>query len=230
MRPLATLFLALSACASGTAAGQPYSALGTEPFWSVEIDGGRITYETPDGGFSVPAPPPTVTAEGRRYETPRITLDVTPWVCTDGMSDNLYADTVTAVVDGTTLYGCGGGTIPQDRLVNSRWIIEEIDGAPVNEGQYRLDFGADRISGTAGCNRFSGPYSRSGETLTAGPLAATRMACPEPRMAHERRVMQLLSRPLRLEFGDGDGLFLIGDGRIQLRRDYHAPYAVTQAN
>ena len=230
MRLLPILALLVTGCATVATAERPYGAIGTEPFWSIEIAGGRMTYETPDGSFFVPAPAPTATANGRHYETARITMDIIPWVCTDGMSDNLYADTVIAVVDGTTLYGCGGGTVGADALINSRWTIAEIDGRPVGEGEYRLDFGSDRISGVAGCNRFSGPYSRSGDTLRAGPLAATRMACPEPRMEQERRVLQLLGAPLRLQSDDVDGLLLIGQGRILLRRDFHAPYSVTQAN
>ena len=230
MRAIPILALSLSACVSTPIGGEPYGALGTEPFWSIEIDRRQMTYETPESRFSVPAPAPTPTPSGRRFESERITLEITPWVCTDGMSDNLYADTVTAVVDGTALYGCGGGTVPNDELVNSRWTIQEIDGRPVGDGEYRLDFGSDRISGVAGCNRFSGPYSRSGNTLTTGPLAATRMACPEPRMEHERRVLQLLAAPLRLEFDESGGLVLVGEGRILLGRDFHAPYAVTRAN
>jgi heat shock protein HslJ len=224
MRPLSILALALSACVSVPPGGAPYSAAGTEPFWSIQIDRGRMTFEAPEGSFSVPASAPVETSGGRRYQSARIILDATPWVCTDGMSDNLYAETVTAVVDGTTFYGCGGGTVPHDELVNSRWTIEEIDGRPVGEGDYRVDFGSGQLTGVAGCNRFSGPYSRSGDTLAAGPLAATRMTCPEPRMEHERRVLQLLSAPLRLGFDEAGGLLLAGEGSIRLRRDFHAPY------
>ena len=35
---------------------EPYRALGTEPFWSITVANGRMTYESPEGGFSVPAP------------------------------------------------------------------------------------------------------------------------------------------------------------------------------
>src|SRR3546814_13886390 len=48
-----------------------------------------------------------------------------------------------------------------------------------------LSFAADRLSGSAGCNRFSASWSSDGTTLTAGPLMATKMACAR---SEERRV------------------------------------------
>lgn len=49
-------------------------------------------------------------------------------------------------------------------------------------------FGADHvISGSAGCNSYSGAYQLEGQTLTIpGPLAATAMACAEEIMAQEK--------------------------------------------
>src|SRR5688500_16436138 len=49
-------------------AAGPYRALGTEPFWSVTIADGRMTYDSPEGGFSVDAPAARATAGGRRFE------------------------------------------------------------------------------------------------------------------------------------------------------------------
>ncbi|MBV9883987.1 MAG: META domain-containing protein [Sphingomonadaceae bacterium] len=70
-----------------------------------------------------------------------------------------------------------------------------IDGATVSGENHRLDFGEQgQLSGQAGCNRFSGTYAESGRTLRPGPVIATRMACPGPRMTHERRVLVLGGR------------------------------------
>ena len=200
-------------------AAAPYRALGTEPFWSVTIADGRMTYDSPEGGFSVHAPSARSTAGGRRYETPRLTVAITPGVCSDGMSDRRYADTVTVTREGTTLNGCGGDILPPERLADTNWGIVEIDGRAVQGENYALQFSADRLSGQAGCNRFSGGYSQSGQTLTIGPVAATRMACPDPQMDHERRALQLLSGPVRISYPDGDTLLLTGNGgTIRLRR------------
>lgn len=87
---------------------ESYRALGTEPFWSITIEGGRMTYETPEGGFSVPAPRGQELDDGRLWEIRRITLQSSNQECSDGMSDRRYAQTVRAVVDGRALQGCGG--------------------------------------------------------------------------------------------------------------------------
>lgn len=101
--------LLLAGCATvSTGEGEPYRALGTEPFWSITIGGGRMTYNTPDGGFSVPDPRAGETGDGRIYRTRRMTLHIWHGECSDRMSDNRYPQTVRAEVDGRTLNGCGG--------------------------------------------------------------------------------------------------------------------------
>lgn len=194
-----------------------YRALGTEPFWSVTIDGGRMTYAAPDtAGFSVPAPP----RNGGRYQTARLTLDITHRECSDGMSDRTYPDTVTAMVDGRTLHGCGGAPLAPETLAGTNWSIVAIDGAAVSGDAYVLRFEGERLSGRAGCNSFGGPYHVEGDTLTAGPLISTRMACLDnDRMTHERSAMRVLGGPARIGHPDGDTMVLSGSGgEIRLRR------------
>jgi heat shock protein HslJ len=218
MKRSSVLFAAFLGCAGVASArvpaNEPYHASGTEPFWGVGIVGGRIIFEMHEETISAPAPEPRATPTGRRYVTRRLTVDIRPEICNDGMSDYLYADTVIVVADGRTLNGCGGERVPEDTLANSRWSIEQIDGRTIDQDEaYVIAFTADRISGRAGCNRFSGTYSRSGNTLTSGALATTRMACPGPRMEHERRALQVLSGPVRISrAGDSDALILTGNG------------------
>ena len=50
----------------------------------------------------------------------------------------------------------------------------------------------DVVTGGAGCNRFQGPYEVDGQHLRIGPLATTRMACPEPLMTQERAFLSAL--------------------------------------
>ena len=109
MRTMILALLLLAGCATVPAADdESYRALGTEPFWSIRIANGRMTYESPEGGFSVPAPRGQELGDGRLWETRRITLQSSNQECSDGMSDNRYPQTVRAVVDGRTLNGCGG--------------------------------------------------------------------------------------------------------------------------
>lgn len=109
MRTFFLALLILAGCATVPAAeDESYSALGTEPFWSIVIANGRMTYNSPEGGFSVRAPRGQELGDGRLWETRRITLQASNQECSDGMGDRTYAQTVRAVVDGRTLNGCGG--------------------------------------------------------------------------------------------------------------------------
>lgn len=215
------LLAALLLLSAQAAAEAPYSALGTEPFWSVSIENGRITYEAVNGpNFSAEAPAPQPIYNGRVYAADRLILSLTHAQCNDGMSDNIYADTVTVTVDGVTHRGCGGGIVAPGTMANSHWSIDEIDGEPVFERGYFLEFDAERFTGRAGCNRLSGGYARDGDRLTLGPVAATRMACPEPGMGHERSVLAILGGPVTVSTPEeGDGLILTGaGGRLLLRQ------------
>lgn len=214
--------LGLAACTTvpdAPTASDSYRALGTEPFWSVAIDGGQMRFETPEGGFTVPTPAARPSFNGHRWVTPRLTVDVTHGECSDGMSDRRFADTVLVVADGRELRGCGGDILAPADLADTSWSIVAIDGQPVSGERYQLQFTADRLSGQAGCNRFSGSYSQDGETLIVGPVASTRMACPGPAMDHELRALQVLRGPVRATHPDGDTLELSGNGgTIRLRR------------
>ena len=221
LKPLLALLCFAGCAAMQAPAGESYGALGTEPFWSITIAGGQIGYETPDGpNFSVPAPAAQTIFNGLSYAADRIILTITHAQCSDGMSDNIYADTVMAVVDGVALRGCGGETLPPGTLANSHWQIQEIDGELVFERGYYLEFGPDRISGLAGCNRFRGSYRRDGDSLVAGPLAATRSTCPGPGMEHERRVLALLRGPLAITDPDEDDTMVLtgSGGTIRLQQ------------
>jgi len=220
------LFLPFAACAltAGPAFAQPaasYRALGTEPFWAVTIGGGRMVYEDPEGRrASVRTPRARPMRLGRRYVTPRLTVTILRGrPCSDGMSDRLYADTVRVRVNMRLLHGCGGAIVPPATLANTVWEIRTIDGRPVPGGErYRIEFGAERISGSAGCNSFSGSYRVGRNGFQAGPLAMTQMACPGPAMQHEEAVSRILSGRVRLSYPGGDLVMRGTAGEIRLRR------------
>lgn len=214
----------LAAFAVPAAAQTAYRALGTEPFWSVTIGGGRMIYEDAQGRrVSVATPRPLYPRyDGRHYRTRRLFIDIhARRPCSDGMSDRRYADTVHIIVDGRRLEGCGGAILPPETLAGSSWRIESINGraVPRNDDRYRIEFEASRLNGRAGCNRFSGDYRVGRDGLRAGPLMMTRMACPGPAMVHERAVAEILRGRVRLTYPDGETLVVRGNaGEIRLKR------------
>lgn len=215
---IAAVLAALPVPASAQA---PYRALGTEPFWSVTIGGGRMVYEDPEGGRVVvrtPAARPSF--NGRRYVTRRLTVDITRQACSDGMSDRDYADTVRVTVDGRELSGCGGAIFAPATLAHSAWRIVSIDGADVSrQDGYQIDFDENRFSGRAGCNAFNAAYRVSSDGFQAGLLAMTRMACPGTRMRHEQAVARILAGRVRLFYPDGATLIMRSPaGELRLQR------------
>ena len=92
------------------AAREAYRALGQEPGWNLVIADGRIDYQGNYGEvrITVPRPEPRPTANGRRYETRRLTVDIVYSRCSDIMSGHGYEHRVTVVADGETFSGCGG--------------------------------------------------------------------------------------------------------------------------
>lgn len=81
----------------------------------------------------------------------------------------------------------------------------------------QITFAADgTVSGTTGCNSFSGGYTVDGSSLTFGPLATTRMACPDDVAAQETAVLTGLESTASFAI-DGQTLSLLGaDGAFLL--------------
>lgn len=73
----------------------------------------------------------------------------------------------------------GGETTTDASLTGQEWSLTGLGGAPIEPGSgLTATFGDDgSVNGSGGCNRFMGPYTVEGESLSVGPLAATRMSC-----------------------------------------------------
>lgn len=194
--------------------GEAWFALGTEPFWSLEITDTRITYHDAERRRVAEANPGARPSfNGRRYVGQRITVDITMQPCSDGMSDRRYAETVRLTVDGRTLNGCGGAIVPPEGLAGTNWRIASLDGAPIvadRGGEMRFE--GSRISASVGCNRLMGSFTSDGTRLTASQMASTRMACPPEIMAQEMRLSQMLRQSLAIRFAPDGRMILTGDG------------------
>src|SRR6478752_4184893 len=117
--------LVLLAAASPAAAqttpepeGEVYSAYGTEPFWGLTFEDGRMIYTHEDERIEVARPRPVTTRAGVHvYRTPRMTVEIShEGRCNDGMGENEYADTVRIRFGnsrtGRAIEGCGGEMLP----------------------------------------------------------------------------------------------------------------------
>jgi heat shock protein HslJ len=81
-----------------------------------------------------------------------------------------------------------------DTLQGGTWTLTELDGQPVRvDAGITATFGADEtLSGSGGCNRYSGSYLVEGSDIAVGALATTRMACEADVMDVEDEFLDLL--------------------------------------
>lgn len=105
------------------------------------------------------------------------------------------------------------------QLVGRTWVAEEVSGAPSADGvTSTMEVSDDgRVSGNAGCNGYFGSVIIADEGMSFGNLGSTKMACPQPMMAQEDRLLAALdnTRGYRLENGS---LFLLdGAGEVLVR-------------
>jgi uncharacterized membrane protein len=90
----------------------PLRALGTEPFWALDIDSTGLRFITPDDTSGIRFPPLVPTSSGDTVvwvgETERAAIDVRIWRerCSDGMSDRVYTFAATVRIAATTYRGC----------------------------------------------------------------------------------------------------------------------------
>ena len=213
-RAFAVLLVASALHALPAAAAEPrLICFGAEPSWSLRFDGGgRATLAFPDGK----------PVEYRGRETRLDFLKERAWrgtpagdakgvlvaflretACSDTMSDTVHPLSArVSLPDGRFLAGCC--RIPAAPLEGTTWQLT----SPVGAGDpLTVRFAEGRASGFSGCNRFVGGFKRDGDTLTVGPLGGTMMACPEPRMAVEKRFLDALAGAQRVAIA-GDRLTL----------------------
>ena len=191
--------------------GIDFIATGNEPFWSVEIDFEKMmtlnTMEEPNK-MSTPVPDPVrpqdVNAISYRANTEKGNLYVTIFKekCTDSMSglESPYKVRVSMKPGDSDEYqdfmGCGR-YIGNYRL-NDIWALTEMDGEAVSARDFPngvptldLQLKGGKVFGHAGCNRMNGKFTMGNQSLSFGPLASTKMACPA--MQFENKFMAALS-------------------------------------
>jgi heat shock protein HslJ len=107
----------------------------------------------------------------------------------------------------------GGGD-----LTGKVWALTELMGKPPAAGVgISAQFSADgKVSGSAGCNRYSGTYTVSGNSITfSSPMATTMMMCDEAVMEQESAYLKTLGEAKTYAV-KGDQLTLAGADKTSL--------------
>jgi heat shock protein HslJ len=140
------------------------------------------------------------------------------------MSRQLIRSAVVWLLVVPLLATCGAGSSPSaeggavTELPGTSWNLVELGGSvPAGDAKETLVFGADgTVHGNAGCNTFNGTPTIDGSTIRFGPLATTRMACPEPAMSVESAYLAGLAGATTWRI---DRYQLLLEGATELRFD-----------
>lgn len=109
--------------------------------------------------------------------------------------------------------GCGrGDDNANGGLANTEWTVIAIDGtATIVGAQPTMTFAPDgTLSGTSGCNQYSGRFRTDGDRITVGQLSSTEMGCEADRMAQETAFSTALSAATRWRETEAGQLELSG--------------------
>lgn len=113
------------------------------------------------------------------------------------------------------LSGCATGVGGQ-RLTQAEWRAADVNGVPVvaPAPTLRLD-GDGGVSGSTGCNTYSGAYRlMSDQRIAFEGIGGTERACEPALMAQERNYLSILQNARGYSFYRDGGLSLIApDGR-----------------
>jgi heat shock protein HslJ/membrane-bound inhibitor of C-type lysozyme len=205
--------------------GQRYRAVGQEPNWWLlwegedkplmivigeeRMKGAEVVRLETHGGWILTAQ----TAAGEL----RMTVE-RGQPCRDSMSGMPHPDSVRISVGAYTLEGCGGESAIL--LQGGEWRLTALEGEAVpGAPEITLVFFADgQVAGRGGCNSYSGRYTLSGEGLSVGPIAATKMMCMDGGvMAREAHFLDILGKAARFDLDDEGRLHIeTADGRSLL--------------
>jgi heat shock protein HslJ len=108
---------------------------------------------------------------------------------------------------GSTLltYSVSTATLAGDWHINAYLATSgQAFTSVINGSNPTAKFGTDgSLSGTTGCNNFTGSYQTKGDTITISPLATTRKACPADLTDQEAGILAAFQTATRFEVTKG---------------------------
>ncbi|MDW8299934.1 MAG: META domain-containing protein [Anaerolineae bacterium] len=96
-----------------------------------------------------------------------------------------------------------------NRLIGTQWKLlrygaENAPTVPVGEQAITLNFGADSIGGSGGCNTYGGSYRADGTAISFSNIFSTLIACePEEITKQEQAYFRALRKATQFRFADG---------------------------
>jgi heat shock protein HslJ len=191
---------------------RPYRAEG--PGWTLDIRDGTVTFALDDGRRIEAALPEPRFDGGFVHDMPGadVTIRTIPGLCRDAATGTPHPDRVEVTLGGETLGGCGGD--PLDLLAGPEWVVEDIGGRGIiDASRVTLDVAqGGGLGGTASCNRYATRLTVSGGGLEVGPIASTRMGCPEALMMQEQSFFAALAAVTRFDIDPTGALVMYGAG------------------
>jgi len=217
--------------------GYDFTCFGTEPFWDVKIsDGKEISFDILGNEIKFTTGVPEYTdiskeefsysASSDKYS---IKVSVKKSECGDGMSDNVYPYTVSAVVVNkssgktTTFNGCGQFTY--DYRLDDIWVLDKLKDKQFSKTDYEtrpymeLKIRDGRIGGNAGCNTFLGKIEIKGRKISFSKnMNMTKMACDK--MGLEIEFINAIAGKT-LDYKVDNGRLFLYDKNAEILQFYH---------
>jgi uncharacterized membrane protein len=122
--------VAQSSSLGGVNLDQPLRALGTEPFWAVELRQDALVYSGVDRPEQrAPRPRRAISADeavfsGITDAGAALTVTLTPLACSDGMSDRVYPLTARVQIGPERLSGCVASAAALMRVGESGPVVD----------------------------------------------------------------------------------------------------------
>jgi heat shock protein HslJ len=135
------------------------------------------------------------------------------------------ATSYTATADKLTLFDKDGKEIlvyepgPANPIVGS-WTVSGYNNrqqadSPISGTTLTAAFAEDgTVSGSSGCNQYNGSYTLDGTAIAIGPLATTKMACPDDIMAQEQQFLAALASAAKVTVEAGQPVLRTADDQI----------------
>jgi len=127
-----------------------------------------------------------------------------------------------------TFSGCTAPGTPLT-LDNTSWVVTRInDQATVADHQPTMDFSAGQVTGSAGCNRYTGAYTQTDNGISLSQVIITQLACDNSALTEqEADFTASLSTITKLSGSATDPEFRDAAGKVVLNLTQPPPDAAT---